>query len=98
MLQRLFTFLGQRDPVLNNDILAAVPVPKTARPNYALTKQALQASPLTAAAAARRRRRAPAARSYAASIIKAAAARPPGGGGTLSPGRLMARSFLRRKC
>src|SRR5882724_663664 len=72
-LQRLFTFLGQRDPALNNDIVATVAVPKAARPNYALTKQALRARPVTAATAARARKSAPAAKSYAASIIKAAA-------------------------
>src|SRR5688500_20262701 len=55
-LQRLFTFLGQRDPALNNDIVATVPVPKATRPNYALTKQALRAKPLTAASVARPRR------------------------------------------
>jgi photosystem II stability/assembly factor-like uncharacterized protein len=73
-LQRLFTFLGQRDPALNNDIVATVPVPKATRPNYALTKQALRAKPLTAASVARPRRRAPAAKSYASSMVKAAAA------------------------
>ena len=48
VLQRLFTFLGQRDPTFNNDIVAVVPVPKTVRPSYALTKQAMQAKPVTA--------------------------------------------------
>ena len=72
-LRRLFTFLGQRDPALNDDIVATVAVPKAARPNYALTKQALRARPVTAATAARARRSAPASKSYASSIIKAAA-------------------------
>jgi photosystem II stability/assembly factor-like uncharacterized protein len=72
-LQRLFTYLGQRDPALNDDIVARVAVPKKARPNYALTSKALRAKPLTAASAARARRRAPEAQTYAAAIVKAAA-------------------------
>jgi photosystem II stability/assembly factor-like uncharacterized protein len=84
VLQRLFTFFGQRDPAFNNDIVAVVPVPKAVRPNYALTKQAMKAKPVTALSLKRTRRRPPAAKSYAASIAKAAAklhkgkrARPP---------------------
>ena len=55
VLQRLFTFLGQRDPGLNDDVVATVPVPKTVRPNYALTAKALRAKPVTAKSVARRR-------------------------------------------
>lgn len=73
VLQRLFTYLGQRDLTLNNDIVATVAVPKTVRLGYALTRQAMHARPVTAATATRPRRRPPAARSYAAAIIKAAA-------------------------
>lgn len=73
VLQRLFTFLGQRDPTFNNDIVAVVPVPKAVRPNYALTKQAMKAKPVTTRSLKRTRRRPPAAKSYAASIAKAAA-------------------------
>src|SRR5439155_4990052 len=54
-LQRLFAFLAKRDPALNNDIVAAIPVPKSARPNYALTAQALRAKLVTVATAARPR-------------------------------------------
>src|SRR3954466_9123381 len=72
VLQRLFTYLGQRDPAFNNDVVATVAVPKAVRPNYALTKQALQMKPVTAASAKRTRRRPAAAKSYAASIAKAA--------------------------
>ena len=43
VLQRLFTYLGQRDPAFNNDLIAVVPVPKKVRPSYALTKQAMNA-------------------------------------------------------
>src|SRR5262245_62272383 len=71
-LQRLFAYLGQRDPALNNDIVATVAVPRAARPNYALTRQALKAKPVTAAAVTRVARRTRAAKSYAASISKAA--------------------------
>jgi len=76
VLQRLFSYLGQRDPALNNDIVATVAVPKAARPNYALTKQALKAKPPTAAAVTRVARRTPAARPYAVSITRAAAKLP----------------------
>lgn len=72
VLQRLFTFLGQRDPAFNNDIVAVVPVPKAVRPSYALTKQAMQAKPVTAQSIKRTRRRPPAAKAYAASVAKAA--------------------------
>src|SRR3954465_133219 len=61
VLQRLFTYLGQRDPAFNNDVVATVAVPKAVRPSYALTKQALQMKPVTAASAKRTRRRPPAA-------------------------------------
>jgi hypothetical protein len=72
VLQRLFTYLGQRDPAFNNDLIAVVPVPKKVRPSYALTKQAMQAKPVTAASIKRSRRRAPAAKAYAAAVAKAA--------------------------
>jgi len=64
--------LGQRDPAFNNDLIAVVPVPKKVRPSYALTKQAMQAKPVTAASIKRSRRRAPAAKAYAAAVAKAA--------------------------
>jgi photosystem II stability/assembly factor-like uncharacterized protein len=71
VLQRLFAFLGQRDPGLNDDVVARVPVPKSARPNYALTPKALHAKPVTAKSVARRR--VPAAKPFASAIVKAAA-------------------------
>ena len=73
VLQRLFTYLGQRDPAFNDDIVAKVAVPKAVRPNFALSKQAMKARPVTAASVSRTRRRAPAAKAYAAAIVKAAA-------------------------
>ena len=71
VLQRLFAFLGQRDPGLNDDVVARVPVPKSVRPNYALTPRALHAKPVTAKSVARHR--VPAAKPFAAAIVKAAA-------------------------
>ena len=53
-------------------MIAVVPVPKKVRPSYALTKQAMQAKPVTTASIKRSRRRAPAAKAYAASVAKAA--------------------------
>src|SRR5262245_8242991 len=61
-LQRLFAYLGQRDPALNNDDVAIVAVPRTARPSYALTREALKAKPVTAAAITRVAHKPPAAR------------------------------------
>jgi hypothetical protein len=73
VLQRLFTYLGQRDPALNNDIVATVAVPTAVRPNYALSKQALQAKTVTKASVRRARHRASAAKPYAAAIARASA-------------------------
>lgn len=71
-LQRLFAYLGQRDPALNDDIVAAIAVSKAARPKFGLTRRALRAKPVNAAMAMRARRTQPAARSLAAAIAKAA--------------------------
>ena len=38
-LQRLFFYLSERDPALNNDVLATIEVPKVARPRFGLTKK-----------------------------------------------------------
>ena len=74
VLQRLFTFLGQRDPALNDELVVTVPVPKSVRPNYALTARALRAKSVTARSVARRRT--PAAKPFAQAIVKAAARLP----------------------
>ena len=42
-LQRLFAYLGRRNPTLNDEVVAAVAVPKAARPKFGLTKRALRA-------------------------------------------------------
>jgi len=73
-LQRLFAYLGSRDPVLNNEVVATVAVPRAARPKFGLTRAALKA-PVVGARRARRVSRTPArARSFAATIVKAATA------------------------
>jgi hypothetical protein len=74
-LQRLFYFLGQRDPKLNDDVVMALAVPKAARPKFGLTKKAKGAKVGAAAKRARpmgRRGASPEAKKYAAAIIKAA--------------------------
>ena len=73
-LQRLFFYLGQRDPKLNDDVVATIVVPKAARPKFGLTKKALRAKPASTATAGRMRRGAPAAKSLAAALAKAATA------------------------
>jgi hypothetical protein len=74
-LQRLFAYLGERDPTLNNDVVATLVVPRATRPKFGLTKKALRAKPITAATVAkagRAGRRPPAAKSLAAALAKAA--------------------------
>jgi hypothetical protein len=76
-LQRLFHFLARRDPVLNDDVVAELGVPKAARPKFGLTRQAMRAKvpgPRTAKAPTRRRRRgaSPEAKKFAAAQAKAA--------------------------
>jgi hypothetical protein len=83
-LQRLFNYLGERDPALNDDVLANIAVPKAARPRFGLTKRALRAKSLTTttlARSARGRRATPEARSLAAALIKAAERLGNGAGG-----------------
>src|SRR4030095_13410495 len=65
-LQRLFFYLSERDPALNNDVLATIEVPKVARPRFGLTKSAPRARHGRAAA--------PAAKSLASAMIDAATA------------------------
>src|ERR1700730_15592414 len=92
-LQRLFYYLGERDPALNNDVVASIAVPKAARPRFGLTKKALGAKPATAATfakAARGRRAPPAAKSFAAAIVKAATGLARGPRTSARTGRLKA--------
>lgn len=75
-LQRLFLYHGQRDPELNDEVVAKIAAPAATRPQFALTSKAFRAKPLTAAkAAAPPTARTPhAAKSYASAIAKAARA------------------------
>src|SRR5262245_47099454 len=68
-LQRLFFYLGERDPRLNDEIVAATAPPKAPRPKFGLTKRAMRA-----AVARRPRRAAPAAKPLATAMAKAATA------------------------
>ena len=71
-LQRLFFYLGERDPKLNDEIVATTAPPEAPRPKFGLTSRALRAKPVGAAVARRPRRAAPAAKSLAAAMVKAA--------------------------
>lgn len=74
VLQRLFAYLGERDPTLNDDVVTTLAVPKAARPAFGLTNKALRSKLVRASATKppRGRKAAPAARSFAAAIVKAA--------------------------
>ncbi len=73
-LQRLFQYLATRDPVLTEEVMAAVPVQKSARPQFALTAKAKR-TPVAPAAKRRKARRArTAARPLATALARAATA------------------------
>src|SRR5215467_1853502 len=72
VLQRLFNYLARRDPALNDEVVASIPVPKAARQRFGLSKRALAAGPPTAARMSSSRRKAAPASSFAKAIIKAA--------------------------
>ena len=40
-LQRLFAFLGTRNPALNDEVVESLPLPKAARPRFQLTAAAV---------------------------------------------------------
>lgn len=70
-LQRLFAYRGRRDPALNDDVIGSIPVPKSARQKFFLSRRAQRAGVVTKASI--RRRRTPAAvKAFARSIVKAA--------------------------
>lgn len=73
VLRRLFAYLGERDPGLNNDVVATLVVPKATVPKFVFPKQT---SPIKAArtlsARPTKRRGAAAAKSFGAAISKAA--------------------------
>ena len=76
VLQRLFSYFTERDPTLSSEVVATIPVPKVARPRFALTRRALRAKPVNAATLAKPRRGPPATKPFAAALLKAAAALP----------------------
>src|ERR1700760_370822 len=81
-LQRLFQFLGQRDPKLNDEVVSSLTVPKIARPKIGLTRKAMSAKLGTGAKRARtavRRARGPSpeAKKYATAVCKAASQNTP---------------------
>lgn len=72
VLQRLFAFLGRRNPALNDPIVATVAVPRAVRQKTSLTKKAMRAKQVTAASASRTRRPHGPTHAFAAAMIKAA--------------------------
>lgn len=72
-LRRLLTYLAERDPALNNEVIASLVVPKATVSPFVLAKGTSAAKAATTLAAApRKRRKAPAAKFLAASCAKAA--------------------------
>ena len=76
VLQRLFAYLGQRDPELNEEIVETVPTEKSARQKFELSKRALRAEPVTAKRVEKRSRKTPRAKSFAKAIVEAAERSP----------------------
>jgi hypothetical protein len=68
VLQRLFAYLGQRNPKLGDEVVARLAVPTAERPAFGLTRKALRAK------VARVRRAGVTAKPFAAAIVKAATA------------------------
>jgi photosystem II stability/assembly factor-like uncharacterized protein len=77
-LQRMFAFLAERDPKLNDEIIGRMALLKAARPTFGLTKRGFAAKPRSRVAPGKRAGRAgetsAAAKSLAKGIAKAAAA------------------------
>jgi photosystem II stability/assembly factor-like uncharacterized protein len=76
-LQRLFAFLGERDPALNNKVIQALGVPKAVWPLFevgATPKSKQPAGAVKTASAVRRRGVVSRAKAYGAAIAKAALA------------------------
>jgi hypothetical protein len=72
-LRRLFAYLAERDPPLNNDIVATLVIPKATIRKFEFPKRTSPAKAARILAApARKRRAAPAAKPFAAAISKAA--------------------------
>ena len=74
VLRRLFAYLAERDPGLNNDLVATLVIPKATVPKFAFPKQtSLVKAARTLSARPTKRRTAAAAQSFGAAISKAAA-------------------------
>ena len=74
VLRRLFAYLAERDPGLNNDLVATLMIPKATVPKFAFPKQtSLVKAARTLSARPTKRRTAAAAQSFGAAISKAAA-------------------------
>jgi photosystem II stability/assembly factor-like uncharacterized protein len=72
-LRRLFTYLAERDPSLNLDVVRTLVIPKATIPKFVLPKRtSLAAAARVLAAPGRKRRGAPAAKSLATATSKAA--------------------------
>ena len=70
-LQRLFAYLGARDPAISGEVVAMRPVQKSARPAFGMSTKARNA-PVAGAARRKVRVRTPSAKAFAAAIGKAA--------------------------
>jgi photosystem II stability/assembly factor-like uncharacterized protein len=71
-LQRLFAYLGQRDPAINDEVIGSIPVERSARPAFGLTARARNA-PVARGGGGRRKAASSPAKAFAAKIGKAAA-------------------------
>jgi hypothetical protein len=73
VLRRLFAYLTERDPALNNDVVETLVIPKATVPKFGFPKRMSPAKAArTLARPATKRRAAPAAKSFAAAISKTA--------------------------
>ena len=73
VLRRLFAYLAERDPLLNNDVVATLVIPNATIPKFGFPKRTSPAKAARILAApARKRRAAPAAKSFGAAISRAA--------------------------
>lgn len=70
-LQRLFAYRGRRNPALNDEVVASIPVPKSARHKVLLTARALRAASITRVSVRRKRTTAPL-KAFARAIGRAA--------------------------
>ena len=72
VLRRLFAYLAERDPGLNNDVVATFVIPKATVPKFVFPKQTSRIKAARALSARPTKRRVAAAKSFGAAISKAA--------------------------